>query len=182
MQRRCFVSHRPTPEADDAWRVAHDRPMARRLRIPALVFINDLTNADSLPTLTAAVSFAGQRQKVIAHNIANLSTPNFRPVDVSIPDFQDSLRDAIDARRERWGGQRGGLHPEDTRTTAFSRSNAVTLEPRPTGRNVLFHDRNDRDLERTMQDLAENVAAFRVSTDLFRTRMGLLKSAIRETP
>jgi flagellar basal body rod protein FlgF len=63
------------------------------------VFISDLTNAGAIPVLEATMRFAAQRQRLIAHNIANLSTPDFRPLDVSVPAFQKSLREAVEARR-----------------------------------------------------------------------------------
>lgn len=50
--------------------------------------------------------------------------------------------------------------------------------PRP---GMLLHDRNNRDLERLMQDLVENMSAFRVASDLLKSQMDTLMTAIRET-
>jgi len=36
------------------------------------------------------------------------------------------------------------------------------------GENVLFHDENNRDLERTMQHLAENTMAHNVTIEMIR--------------
>ncbi|MEM9083185.1 MAG: hypothetical protein AAGB34_06265 [Planctomycetota bacterium] len=144
------------------------------------MFIDGLTNADSTPTLRAAIGFAAGRQKLIAHNIANLSTPNFRPADVSVNEFRSQLRDAIDARRKQWGSHRGELKLSKTRQVEQKADGSLLLSPQESGRGVLFHDRNDRDLERTMQDLAENVAFFRVASDLLKTRNDMLNAAIRE--
>ena len=47
------------------------------------MLIDHLLNADALPSLERTVQFAARRQELIAHNIANLSTPNFQPLDVS---------------------------------------------------------------------------------------------------
>jgi hypothetical protein len=49
----------------------------------------------------------------------------------------------------------------------------------PSG-GVLFQDRNNRDLERLMQDVAENSAAFRVASDLYRQQAGMVRSAMAE--
>lgn len=146
------------------------------------MFIDGVTNADSLPTLRAAVGFAAARQPIITHNIANLSTPNYRAKDVSTEGFQAELRRAIGERRDRWGGQRGEMMIHGTRDVQPIRggNDGFALSPKPIGRGVLFHDRNDRDLERTMQDLTENVAYFRVSIDLLRSRVSLMNAAIAE--
>jgi flagellar basal-body rod protein FlgB len=147
------------------------------LRFDAM--IDQLTNADAIPALEAMVQFSGRRQKLISHNIANLSTPSFQPLDVSVAGFQRQLAEAVDRRRETYGGQRGELEIADSREVRQT-GIGLELEPRPHGRNILFHDQNNRDLERTMQDLAENVAVFRVASDLLKSRMDLLRSAISE--
>ena len=144
------------------------------------MMIRDLVNADALPTLAASMRFAARRQPLIANNIANISTPDFRPTDVSPRRFQESLAKAVDERRERFGGVRGELNLESTREIRVDGRGRLDLRPTPIGENVLFHDRNDRDLERLLQSQTENLAAFRVSAQLFRSRMDLLNSAISE--
>lgn len=140
--------------------------------------INGVTNAGSLPTLERLMQFAGARHRVIANNIANLSTPGFRPADVSVADFQASLRQAADERRATRGG-RGDLSPADTDQVQFLRDR-IDLSPTPSGEGVLFHDGNDRDVERMMQDMVENFMVFRQAAQLLRSRVGVLNAAIRE--
>lgn len=141
--------------------------------------IGGVTNGDSIPILERMVQFAGQRHRLIVNNIANFSTPGYRAVDVSVEAFQAQLGDAIDARRARHGATGGELNLRDSRTVRFT-SAGIELNPEPIGRNILFHDRNDRDLERTMQDLAENFMSFRLAAELLRSRMALINTAIRE--
>lgn len=141
--------------------------------------IDGVTNGDSIPILERMVQFAGQRHRLIVNNIANFSTPGYRAVDVSVEAFQAQLGDAIDARRARHGATGGELNLRDSRTVRFT-STSIELNPEPIGRNILFHDRNDRDLERTMQDLAENFMSFRLAAELLRSRMALINTAIRE--
>ncbi len=141
--------------------------------------IDGLTNAGAIPVLQRLLEFAGQRHRVIVNNIANLDTPGFRPVDVSVRAFQDQLGEAVDARRERHGLAGGRLNLENSPQVEFDRI-GVTLHPEPIGANILFHDGNDRDLERTMQDLAENFMTFRLAVDLLRSRFDLINTAIRE--
>lgn len=142
------------------------------------MFIDGLLNADSLPTLEKVSQFAARRQDIIAHNITNLSTPNFQPTDVSIADFRKSLADAIDQRRSRFGGVRGELEIKSSREVQIGADGRMALQPTTFGNNVLFHDRNNRDLERLMQELVENLTAFRVAGDLLKSRMQLLRSSI----
>jgi flagellar basal-body rod protein FlgB len=124
--------------------------------------IDGVLNAEAIPVLERLARFAGARHRLIANNIANIDTPGYRPVDLSVSDFQAQLAEAVDGRR------------------AGRPAPSWELEPRPTAANILFHDGNDRDLERTMQDLVENFLTFRTATELMRSRFDLIRTAIRE--
>lgn len=144
------------------------------------MFTSDISNSGALPVLKAAVRFSAARTPLLVNNIANASTPDYRPVDVAPASFQRALRDAVKERRSRNGGERGELEMRSSREIGVGRDGSLSLTPRQTGRNVLFHDRNDRDLERMMQDLVENAAAHRVATDLLKSRYELIRAAISE--
>lgn len=139
--------------------------------------IDGVTTSGALPVLERMMQFAGARHRLISNNLANLSTPGFRPEDVSVSAFQQSLRDAIDARKA--GDRAGGLALTDSREVVVHRD-GLELRPQPRGDNILFHDGNDRDLERLMQSLVENIMAFRAASQLLRNRQLVLNEAIRE--
>jgi flagellar basal-body rod protein FlgB len=140
--------------------------------------IDGVTNTEGLAVLERLVQFAGQRHRLIVNNIANFDTPGYRPTDVSTEDFQQHLGEAIDQKRGsgRWDGP---LDMKNTDQIEFS-PGSMTLHPIPIGGNILFHDGNDRDLERTMQDLVENFLTFRMATELLRNRLDLINSVIAE--
>jgi flagellar basal-body rod protein FlgB len=137
--------------------------------------IDGLTNSDSIPTLERALQFAGARHRLIANNIANISTPNYRPMDVSVTAFQQQIGEAIDRQRM----EHGAFQIEDSREVRID-DDGMTLRPQPLGENILFHDGNDRNLERTMQDLVENFMTFRYASQMLKNRFELLNTAIRE--
>ncbi|MHC4946874.1 MAG: flagellar basal body rod protein FlgB [Planctomycetota bacterium] len=138
-----------------------------------------MTNADAIPVLERLMSFAAGRHRLLVHNVANLSTPGFRPLDVSVEDFQARLGEAVDTRRQRSGAGGGELPPSSSGEVRMD-DGRLTLRPTPVGDNLLFHDGNDRDVERTMQSLVENFMAFRTSAQLLRSRFDLINTAIRE--
>lgn len=144
------------------------------------MLINEITNSGAVPSLEATLRFAGARQTLIAHNIANLNTPDFRPVDASPKHFQKLLGDAIDKRRSRTGGAHGGLTLAQDSEVRQARDGRIELTPKTPSGNVLFHDRNNRGVEELMKDQAENVAVFRVASELLRSRFDLMRSAIAE--
>lgn len=141
--------------------------------------IDGMFNHGSMPTLERMLQFTAARHQVITDNIANLSTPYYRPRDLSVDRFQKSLRRAIDRRRSTATPVDGDLRMRDTREFRFLRD-GIEARAETLDENILFHDRNNRDLERIMQDLAENTMAHNTSIELIKSEFDLLKTAIRE--
>lgn len=146
-----------------------------------LMLIQDLENSGSLPVLGKMLAFSAQRQKLLANNIANMETPDYRPMDVSIKGFQDSLAKAVENRRSQTGGMQGPLPVQDSREVTHEGA-GLRLHPRTPSGNILYHDRNNRDLERMMQDLAENGLNYKATVDLMRRENDLLRAAISQRP
>ena len=141
--------------------------------------IEGLTNSGSLPVMQRVVQFAAQRHRLIADNVANVSTPDFRPQDVSVAEFEAALGQAVQNRRDRGQQQFGPLEVKSTDTVAVS-PEGLELRPRPAADNVLFHDGNDRSIEKLMQDLVENFLTYRTAVDLMNNQFDMLDVAIRE--
>ncbi len=143
--------------------------------------IAELSHHGAAPALERLVQFSEARQGVLAHSIANLSTPHFRPMDLPVDEFQKKLGRAIDRRRADRSPQRQPLDFGGSSSGAI-RFRHDRLEASPVFRdeNVLFHDRNNRDLDRLMQDLAENQMAHGFAITMLRRQFESLRSAIAE--
>ncbi len=143
------------------------------------MIFNELQNNGAMPALERMVQFTEARQHVLANNVANLSTPNFQPRDVNVAAFQQSLGDALDKRRNADVTGQRPLELDDTPQVAF-RPGRIQLKPEPTNEHVMFHDGNNRNLERIMQDVAENVMAHQFGITLLKNQFDNLRTAIRE--
>lgn len=141
--------------------------------------IKGLFQSGAMPTLERVVQFTEQRHKLLADNIANFDTPHYRPVDVDPVDFQKALGKAIDARRRTSTPTTGEMRFNSDRQIDF-RPASMRLTPRESNHNILFHDRNNRDLERTMQSLAENQMTHQSAITFLKAEFDLLRTAIRE--
>lgn len=141
--------------------------------------IQGMFDSGSLPVLERMVQFTSSRHKLLAHNIANASTPYFKPKDVDPKAFQATLREAIDRRRATDTPTSGRLPLRDSREMAFHR-NRVELRPQQANQGILYHDENNRDMERLMQQVAENTLAHNAGIDMLRNQFQLLRTAIRE--
>jgi flagellar basal-body rod protein FlgB len=141
--------------------------------------IAGLFDKGALPALERMVQFTAARHGVLANNIANLSTPYYKPADLDPKSFQAALGDAIDRRRQRGDGVSGPIEMRDTGQLRFE-PHGTTVRPMQTNEGILFHDENNRDLERTMQHLAENTLAHNTAIELIRNQFQMLQVAIRE--
>jgi len=147
------------------------------------MLISDLSTSGAMPAAEMLLKFAGQRQKIIAHNIANIDTPGFQVKNADPKAFQEMLGDAIDRRREKNGGAFGALEWKETaeiHRVGGQGSMDFELRPSTSSGGILHHDRNDRDLERMMQEMVENATAYRVAADLLRSQRNQLQNAIAQ--
>ncbi|GIW73659.1 MAG: flagellar basal body rod protein FlgB [Phycisphaerales bacterium] len=136
--------------------------------------------AGAVPVLEAMIRFTGQRQRLLAHNVANLTTPNFQALDASPEGFQAMLAEAVHARRRANGGVGGPLPMRSTRQVRVGGDGSLALRPERVHAGPLLHDRNNRDVERLMQAMTENYGMYRVASDLLRSRVGELRTAISQ--
>ena len=93
------------------------------------MLVDGVTNAGAVPVLGMSIQFAARRQELLAHNIANLSTPGFLPMDADPKEFQMALRDAVEARRERRKPGGGTLRWKDTSEVVRDDAGRLSLVP-----------------------------------------------------
>lgn len=141
--------------------------------------IKGMFSYGAMPVLERMVEFTGARQELIAHNIANISTPYFKPTDLDPAQFQAQLRDAMTERSRRPNSMRRDLELRDSQQIRI-RKGGMQFRPQAQNENILFHDQSNRDVERTMQDLVENALTHRTSVELLKSQFDLLRTAIRE--
>ena len=81
--------------------------------------ISGLFDHGAMPVLERVVQFTQERHRVLTDNIANLSTPYFKPRDLDPGSFQGALREAIDQRRQSTTPMSGFLDLSDTDQVGF---------------------------------------------------------------
>ena len=141
--------------------------------------ISNLFTNGSMQSVERLIEFTGARHKVLTNNIANFETPFYRNRDLDPAAFQAGLRDAIEDRRRTSGGMVNGvLKMRNTDQIRYGRD-GVSFKPGFDNHGIMFHDRTNADVERTMQHLAENTMAHNAGLELLRNQFDLLKTAIR---
>jgi len=144
------------------------------------MLLQDVTSAGGLPAMEAMMRFASQRQRLLVHNIANMTTPEFEAMDVSVTAFQKTLSDAMERRRNSTGGQRGELELSGNDELVPTGGGGFVLNPQTQAEGIRFKDGTRKSLEKQMQALAENSAVFRTASDLWRQQHDMIRSAISQ--
>jgi flagellar basal-body rod protein FlgB len=107
-----------------------------------------------------------QRQQVLAQNIANSDTPNFRPQDLDEPKFELSAPGTSPLQLARTDTG----HLQGFGDAASFRGNNNQYQVRPAGNAV--------NLEDEMLKIAQNNMDYQAATQLYSRGLNLIKSAI----
>jgi flagellar basal-body rod protein FlgB len=140
--------------------------------------IANMFDGGALQSIERTLQFTATRHTMLTNNIANLDTPYFKPTDISPRSFHETLGEAVDDRRKQRNPLRGRLDIRDTRELKFTDA-GLFARAQQTNAGILYHDQNNRDLERTMQHLAENTLAHNAAVEMMRNQFEMLRTAIR---
>ncbi len=142
--------------------------------------ISKLFTNGAMQSVEKLVEFTGARHKVLTNNIANFETPFYRARDLDPATFQAGLRDAIDDRRRSGPSPIDGpLKMRDSRQARYQDNGYASFNPGFADDGIMFHDRTNADIERTMQHLAENTMAHSAGLEILKNEFDMLKMAIR---
>ena len=140
------------------------------------MWIDRLVSSRTTRAVELAATFAEQRQRVLAENLANIETPDYQTQQLDPRAFQSALADALDntKRNDNRLKLRGNAQVQ---TDADGRL-AVTPTTEP-AQNLLFHDGTNARLERVLADVSENELYYEMTTNFLRSRMQQMLNAIR---
>jgi len=109
--------------------------------------LQGLLNSTTVPLLEKVAAFTERRQDVLAGNIANIDTPDYKMRDLPVADFQNALTRAIEARHRVPSA--ADLSPEGTPANSvdrhFSEKLFQAIEAPPA--NVTFSRQDDQELD-----------------------------------
>jgi flagellar basal-body rod protein FlgB len=142
------------------------------------VWIENILNSGSAPVLEKVAAFTEARQEVLANNISNFDTVGYREKDLSVSEFQKAM-DAALARREN-GGAGAALELEPTKNLQWDADGKLTATPVPSQKtDILFHDQNNRSVEKQMSEMMKNALLHNVTNEMLRLEYNGLSTAIR---
>ncbi len=124
--------------------------------------------------LTAALDLREQRQAVLASNLANVDTPNYRPRDLAFEGFladAGASADALPLARTAPGHLAAGEPPDG----AVATDEVVERSDRADSMDL-----NGVDLDREVARFADNAVRFDATVEMFQRRLATLRYALGE--
>lgn len=130
----------------------------------------DLGNLSLFKLMSRKMDWQTQRQEVLASNIANADTPQYKPHDLKPFTFRDAL---ADSRR---------MQPAATNTAHLGGTVAaggMNQEQRVRNPYETSPDGNAVVLEEQVIKVGENSADYQMVLNLYRKQVGMIRTAIR---
>ena len=141
--------------------------------------LSSMFDSSTVPVLEQVVSFTQARHGVLAGNIANLDTPGYKTRDLSPEEFQNRLKEAVEARRQKALSPtyeiNARLAGRDT-GTGFDGMDKV----RESIKSILYHDNSDVSIERQVAEISKNQAQHNLALGIMTAQFRLLRAAITE--
>ena len=142
------------------------------------MFLENLINRGSMPVLERVLSFTAARQEVLANNVSNFATPGYTMKDLPTEEFFGALREAADRRAA--GGAGAALEMGSTRHLRWDEQGRLEAQvAEAEDNNIVFHDGNNRSVEKQMSEMSKNALLHNVTVELLRQQYNVLQTAIR---
>lgn len=120
-----------------------------------IAVFESLVTTSGISVLERVIAFTGARHELLANNIANIDTPDYKMKDLDVDAFNRDLRKAVNAR------------------TVGSDESKVDHE-----QYLLFHDGNNRSVEKQMTEITKNTMLHNAALEILRNQYQVLSRAI----
>ncbi len=130
-----------------------------------------IQNIPLFQVMGAKMAYLDRRQGVIAQNIANADTPNYRAKDLTKVDFGSVLRDVSTAGKVHVARTDSKhIAPNGVPETPQETKRKITYEVAPAGNTVIIEEQMIKATETSMD--------YSLLTNLMRKNLGLIRVAL----
>ena len=142
------------------------------------MLLESLLNRGSMPVLQQVMAFTEARHELLVNNVTNFDTVGYKVQDLPTEEFFSALQAAVKQRDSR--GAEGSLKMSSTRHLQWDSQGKLHAQPiELEDQNILFHDQNNRFVEKQMSEMSKNALLHNVAAELLRQQYTLMQSAIR---
>ena len=131
----------------------------------------DLSKMAIFKMANKSMDWLGQRQKVLAENVANADTPKYNPKDLKPIDFRNMVRSEQNTLKP---AQTSSMHLAGTKPVESFKA----VKERPKDAYELNPQGNSVVLEDQMLKVSSTVRDYQLSANLYQKHLGMLRAAI----
>src|SRR5580692_3919767 len=126
----------------------------------------DLDKIPLFKAMTQRMTWLNERQSVLAQNVANADTPNYKPRDLKAPSFAELV-----------GGQNSRLQLASTQPNHLTGAGAASQFRQEVDRNIeLSPSGNGVSLEDEMLKVSGTATDYQLTTTLYKQHIAMLKT------
>ena len=141
--------------------------------------LQPLFDNSTLPLLEKMAVFGERRQQVLAGNIANIDTPNYKVRDLPVAEFERALQQAV-ARRTQPASL--GHAPLSSSAPADEFPSDLFRAVESPTTSITFQDGANRNIEQELMEMTKNSMRQTYAIELMTAQMNLLQAVIAERP
>ena len=131
----------------------------------------DISKIPLFKAMMSRMSWLTERQQVLAQNVANADTPNFKPKDLKALSFRDMV-----------GGSTGKLALAATQANHLtSPGGSAAFRPVVDRKAELSPSGNGISIEDQMLKVSSTANEFQMTTNLYRRQVAMLKTVLART-
>ena len=146
------------------------------------MFLQGMFSGSTIPMLEQVLRFTEHRHHILAGNIANLDTPGYRVRDLSVPKFQQQLREALEASQRQPLPGAGQLPVMSSVPGMPSFPEKLPLDQVAENlSSLLYHDQSNVSLERQIAEMVKNQLQHNLALSIMASQFRLLRAAIGES-
>ena len=132
----------------------------------------DIFSPTTRPVLQEVLNFTQSRHGVLAGNIANMGTPGYQVRDLSQSEFQERLKAAIVAQKERQEPVSPGMLADDPGDSLKNVRDSL--------KTILYHDGTNVGLEQQVTEITKNQMLHNLAVTIMSSQFRLLQAAVSE--
>lgn len=130
----------------------------------------DLSRIPLFAALKTKMAWLNERQSVLAQNVANADTPDYRARDLKPLDFKTMVAGSAPGVRLATTDPRHIAMGTDGDATGFKADPSKSLEVSPSGNGV--------SLEEQMMKVSETRVSYEMALNLYQKQVGMLRTAL----
>ena len=145
--------------------------------------LNGIFDSTNIPVLEKIAAFAERRQEILAGNLANIDTPQYKTRDLPVAEFQAALEKAIHGRQN---AAATSVSSSQYRHLGSGESLAELFPDRlfqaveGPNRNLTFQDGNNRSTEAEVTEMTKNAMLQNFAVEVLNAQMNMLQMVISE--